>query len=130
MLKFTACRIETLPFAARSMFTVKQIVGTASTLLAWHSQADTFNTSTREEIWQLTQHGGLLLMVTMRRLSVKAIIPAAEKIHAQINLCWHAKILYSAESLGGDFLFQQLFSSSNQNQLKDWDLICCHSSPA
>lgn len=32
---------------------------------------------------------------------------------------------------GGDFPFHQLFSSSssNQNQLKDGDLICCHSSP-
>lgn len=34
-------------------------------------------------------------------------------------------------ALGPDFPFHQLFSSSsNQNRLKDWDLICCHSSPA
>lgn len=32
---------------------------------------------------------------------------------------------------GPDFPFHQLFSSfSNQNRLKDWDLICCHSYPA
>lgn len=68
-------------------------------------------------------------MVTMRRLSVKAILQASEKMHTQINLCCRAKILDSTDSLRGDFPFHQLFSSSNQNQLKDWDLMCCHSSP-
>lgn len=41
------------------------------------------------------------------------------------------RFLDSKDSLQGDFPFQQLFSSSsNHNQLKDRDLICCHSSPA
>lgn len=36
-----------------------------------------------------------------------------------------------ADSLRADFPFHQLLSSSsNHNRLKDWDLICRHSSPA
>lgn len=61
----------------------------------------------------------------------KPLYKPLRKIHTQINLCRHAKISDSTDSLGEDFPFHQLFSSSpNQNQLKDWDLICCHSSPA
>jgi len=54
-----------------------------------------------------------------------------KKVHTQINQCWHAKVFDSTEGPLGRFPFHQLSSSSSyQNQLKDWDLICCHSSSA
>lgn len=70
-------------------------------------------------------------MVTMRRLSVKAIMQASEKIHTYQTLPACQDFLTPQTALWGDFPFQQLFSSSsNHNQLKDWDLTCCHSSLA
>lgn len=71
-------------------------------------------------------------MVTMRRLSVKAIIQAYEKkTHTHTHKSTSAGMpRFLTQPSGGDFPFHQLFSSSsNQNQLKDGDLICCHSSP-
>lgn len=54
--------------------------------------------------------------------SVSKPLHKARRKHTQINLCWHAKILNSTDSLRADFPFHQLFSSSspssNQNQLK------------
>lgn len=48
-------------------------------------------------------------MVTMRRLSVKAIIQASEKIHTQINLCRHARIFDSRHSPRARFPFSSAF---------------------
>lgn len=73
-------------------------------------------------------------MVTMRRLSVKGIIQASEKTHTNQSDGF-AEIVDSADSLRGDSPPppHQLSSSStsssftNQSQLRDRDLICCHS---
>lgn len=72
-------------------------------------------------------------MVTMRRLSVKAITQASEKnTHTNQPSAGMPRLLTPPQTaFGGRFPFSSAFysySSSNHNQLGDRDLICCHSS--